>query len=818
MISSLPVARKLSEIRQALCTERTAVIHAEPGAGKTVLVPQLCRELCVPGRVILVEPRRIAARAAAAGICAVHGLTLGRECGFAVRGEKDHTSETGILAVTPGVLLQMLQSDMALTGVSALIFDEFHERSCEADMAFTLALDVRAALREDLLLCVMSATLDAGKAGEFLSAPVIHAPGRSFPVEIFHRNASPDFREVPAECARAVLETLDRSEGDMLVFLPGAEEIRRCRAMLEKSLPADVVLLELHGSLPFAEQKKVLASPAPGAPRRIILATNVAESSLTISGIRCVVDSGWEKVPVFRPGTGMTFLEPRRITRASAIQRAGRAGRTAPGIAVRCYDAFQESAFVEHAQPEILSAELSRVALTLANWGAPADTLRWLDPPPPAALAAAQNLLRQLGLMDEKCRLTAHGRRAAAMPVEVRQAAMLLHAPENMRGMAAQIAALLEEKDDSRAYAGADLRDRLQRWREHPEKFPLQRGVLSRLRQMFPGGELFTGDPGRVVAAAFPEWVGKARQRHGTEFQLAGGRAARLRDDDPLRGAEFLAVAKMDVAPGKDAVIRLAVPVDEAVLYELFAGKITFETVTLFDSEKDCFSAAKEERLGALVLSRTPCPVPETGVAPALLREALRRRIALPPPDHKAACALVARVRFGRNCGMTGLPDWSEETLRDLLPEFAAPFLKGVTGFAGLKKAPWYEIFLSQLDYSAKSELDRLCPEFFTAPTGMRFAIDYSGTVPVLAIPVQQLYGVKEHPCAGANRTPLQLQLLSPARRPVQITSDLPGFWRGSWALVVKEMRARYPKHEWADDPAEAAPMRHSVRNAKANQ
>lgn len=815
MISSLPVFAILPRLREILCRERTAVIHAEPGAGKSMLVPHLCREICAPGRVILVEPRRIAARAAASGICAVHGLTLGKECGFAVRGERMDSDETGILAVTPGVLLQMLQHDMELTGVSAVIFDEFHERSLESDLAFTLTLDVRNALREELIVCVMSATLDAEKIGEFLAAPVLSAPGRKFPVEISCRTGSTDFRDVPAECARAVLETIGCSEGDMLVFLPGAEEIRRCRAMLEKSLPEKYILQELYGSLPFAAQKKVLALPPADAPRRIILATNVAESSLTVSRVRCVIDSGWEKVPVFRPGAGMTFLEPRRITRDSAVQRAGRAGRTAPGIAVRCYDTFQLNSFAVHAQPEILSADLSRLVLTLANWGAEPAALHWLDPPPEAALNAAKNVLRQLDFMDEQFRLTSTGRSAAVLPLEVQQAAMLIRAPENMQDLAVRIAAILEEKDDFQAFSGADLRDRLQHWQSHPEKFSLQRAVVSRLQKLFPGGRAFCGDPGRIIAAAFPEWIGAVRQRHGTEFQLAGGRAARLREDDPLRGAEFLAVAKLDVVSGRDAFIRLAVPVEKEVIREIFAGKTVTGTVAVFDPENDRFTARREERAGAIVLSSSPCRAADSEIVPALIREALRRHIQLPVPEAASACRLVERVRFGRICGMTELPDWSETALAETLPEYAVPFLKEAGSFADLKKAPWYEIFVSMLDYRAKSELDRLCPEFFTAPTGMRFPIDYSGKVPVLAIPVQQLYGVKEHPCVGADRTTLQLHLLSPSRRPVQITSDLPGFWRGSWALVVKEMRARYPKHEWADDPANAAPMRHSVRRAK---
>lgn len=811
-MNHLPVAELLPEISPALQSCRAVVVHAEPGAGKTMLVPEYIHRWQGRGMTILVEPRRIAARAAAAGIAAIHGFTLGKECGFAVRGEKMAAAETGILAVTPGVMLQMLQHDPELTGVGAVVFDEFHERSLDADLAFTLVLDVREALREDLVVSVMSATLDAVAVGEFLHAPVVSSPGRTFPVDISYRQTSAEWRDLPREIGRAVLENLNSGDGDMLVFLPGAEEIERTAALLTAALPPEFILEKLHGSLPFDAQKKVL-TPAPADKRRIILATNVAESSLTLPGIRCVIDSGWEKVPCYRPGAGMTFLEPRRITVDSAVQRSGRAGRTAPGVAVRCWDKFQEAAFAPHARPEILTAELSQLALTLANWGTTPEKLRWLDAPPEAAYQAALTTLQSLGLMDENCRLTPAGKRAAQVPVQLRQAAMMLHAPENMRQLAASCAALLEEKDDFRSFAGADLRDRLDRWHRKPGNFRIQNTIRDRLLREFPaaGGD-GSGDPGRIIAAAFPEWIGAARTRHGTEYQLAGGRAAALQENDPLRGAGFLAIARLDGSGKGNAAIRLAVPVDGEVLEELFADRITTVTVTAFDADSGRFTARTERRLGALVLAAVNCPVPEEMRGQAVIREALRRQIQLPPPDAKAACQLLDRIRFGRAHGMTELPDCSATALAERLPEFAAGFMRGVSSFAELKKAPWFEIISAMLSYEERVQLDRLCPAKFTAPCGTEFPIDYSGDVPTLAIQIQQLYGVKVHPCAGVDRMPLKLELLSPAMRPVQITSDLPGFWRGSWSAVAKEMRARYPKHLWADDPENTAPMRRSVK------
>ena len=809
MIPALPVAAFLPEIAAAVRSAGKAVVQAEPGAGKTMLVPELFARELTDRRVILVEPRRIAARAAAAGLAAVHRGELGREYGYLVRGDQAMGRETRVLAVTPGILLNLLREDMSLPGVGALIFDEFHERSLESDLAFTLALDVRSGLREDLLLAVMSATLDADRIGGFLAAPVVTVPGRSFPVTLTRSSGSPDVRDAPAECARAALDMLASGPGDGLIFLPGAEEIDRCAARLAPALPPDVKLHRLHGALPFAEQRRALLPAAPGE-RKLILATNVAESSLTVEGVRWVVDSGWEKVPVYRPGAGLTFIEPRRITLDSARQRSGRAGRTAPGRAHRCYDAHQERAMPPHPTPEIRDAELASLTLTLAHWGAEAGQLRWLDPPPEAALNAARTTLRRLGLLTAAGRLTAAGERAVGLPVHPRLAAMLLAAPPPERHTAAVLAALLEEKSPP----GTDLRDQLVRWERRPAEFSLQRKLAARLDRVFPGPErLLPEAAGGLIATAFPEWVGGARTRHGREFQLACGRAALLREDDPLTGAEFLAVARLDAGSRRDPTIRLAAPLAREELETRFAGELTWEVVTSFDPDTARFTARREHRLHALALTSTPCPPPEAGRTAALVREALRRRIQLPPPEAGEACRLVDRVRFGRDRGLPELPDWSPDALAELLPD-AVENHTGVRNFAELKKAPWTDLLAALLPYPLRRELDRLFPAEFTAPTGMKFRIDYSGDPPTLAIPIQQLYGVTCHPTAGADRIPLKLELLSPANRPVQVTSDLPGFWRGNWTLVVREMRSRYPKHEWPDDPAAAAPMRRSLKRA----
>ena len=809
-LQQLPVASRLPEISAAIAKERKAVIHAEPGAGKTMLVPPLVRELAGHGLTILIEPRRIAARSAAYGIAELHGFQVGVQCGYAVRGESRRCRPDGIMAVTPGIMLQMLQEDPALEKVSALVFDEFHERSWEADLALAMALDAMANLREDLLLAVMSATMEEEKLGAFLHAPVIRVPGKNFPVTVSYREIADDPRRLPAEIARAVLEKCRERSGDLLVFLPGAEEIRRCGEILAAALPEGFRILPLHGTLKLAEQRAALA-PAPPGERRIVLATNVAESSLTVENITTVVDSGWEKRLCRHPGTGLDFLELRRITADSAIQRAGRAGRTAPGEAVRCYSKLTFDRFVPHREPEIISADLARLVLAAACWGTPPAALPFPDPPPPAALEAGTKLLRRLKLFDRNDLPTEAGRRAASLPVSPRMAAMLIPATPGERRTAAEFAAVLEERDDFRSFDTADLRERVARMDRMPGKYPVQTAVLRRLLTEFPPAPErdASADPGMLIARAFPEWIGRRRNGGSTIYQLSGGGAAALEENDPLRREEFLAVARLDGGTGGNALIRLALPIDRESIETYFAGEIALRRTALFDGDSGKPVCFEERRLGELVLSRRPCPMPPEETAAALLAEAHRRSIPLPPPEDRRASAFFARLRFAARGGMEGIPDVEGE---DFLLSLAPFFPPGLSSLNDLKRADWLKILRSLLDRRVEAELDRLYPECFTAPTGMKFPIDYSGEQPTLSIQIQQLYGVTAHPSVGARHIPLRIELLSPARRPVQISCDLPGFWKGSWKLVRAEMRVRYPKHEWPEDPAAAAPMRRSVK------
>lgn len=808
----LPVFHHLDRIAAALRDEHIAVINAEPGAGKTMLVPVLAGELGNGGMTILIEPRRIAARTAAYSIAGMHNFTPGRECGFAVRGEQCRCQSDGILAVTPGIYLQMIQSDPTLEGISAVIFDEFHERSVESDLALALTLDTKESLRGELMLAVMSASMDSERTGEFLRAPVINIPGRGFPVEINYCDTQvTDPREIPQHTAKIILANINNTGRNILVFLPGAEDIRRCRMILENSIDENsFVLHDLHGSMDITAQRNALM-PDPYGRRKIILSTNIAESSLTIDGISLVIDSGWEKRAVWHPGAQMTFLETRRITADSAIQRAGRAGRTAPGKAIRCYSRLTFENFSSHRTPEILSADLTHLRLTVACWGAEISALRFIDPPPVPAVKTAENILRKLGLFSADNRPTAYGKRAAALPVSPRIAAMMLFSPPSLRREAAESAAILEEKDDFHRFDTVDLYERIRRMRNHPEKFRIQQSICSRLLKDFPtsaADDNFTGS-GIPIALAFPEWVAGQREPGSTVYQLANGSAARLNETDPLRNSEFLAVARLDnFNAGANAVIRLALPLDRESLETFFSDRIRTKTLTVFDAGSGKFSAFEERRFGEITLSRKNIAPDPQEIIPALLKEAVKRNISLPPADNRRTQSLVDRIRFAKSCGINELPEPGSELL-----ELLTPFIPdSVRSFNDLKKIDWLNILHSAIPYDVMHELDRLCPEFFTAPTGMKFAIDYSGEQPTLAIPIQQLYGVNIHPVVGKNQIPLRIELLSPARRPVQVTCDLPGFWQGSWELVRKEMRARYPKHLWHDDPAHAVPMKNSIK------
>ena len=811
--ANLPVSGFLPQIQQAVRKAQGCIIHAAPGAGKTMLVPVALKSI-FPGKILLLEPRRIAAKNAASGIAFMQEWSLGKEVGYKVRGENSCTSGTGIVAVTCGVALNMIQQDPELKDFDCVVFDEFHERGAEQELFFALLDEVRSALREDLAIVIMSATLDGDVASALPNLPEIRVPGREFPVELSYREIDRNPFYLPRESARAVMSVYNSADGDILLFLPGKNEIDRCFELLDGALP-NACVMKLHGGLPLAEQSRVLKKLDNGQ-RKIVLATNIAESSLTIDGITAVIDSGYERRMRFAPGMGMPVLELCRIPMDSAIQRTGRAGRTAPGTALRLWSRQEEMGFLRTLAPEITRCDLARTVLEIARWGGRPEQLNWLTPPPEAGIASAVKTVQSLGLLDENMSLTPAGVKAAALPLHPRLGAMLNYASmHRMLPLAILIAAIIEEGNFARSgkIESCDIREKIIDYRKHPERFPAIRQSLNRLQELFHCPP-FDGDDsgvGKLIAMAYPEYVGRARKLHSNIYQLSGGRTAFIGEDDVLRKEEFLAIAALSIIPGKEAAVQLAAPLTADELTELFAGRFVDSEELEFDAASGKVSGVKVKKLGSLVIASTPFAPGGELVGKAVLSAALKRRLEIIPPDSSAG-RLLCRVRFAGNCGDETLPDWSEENFIRILSEIAGPFVSKVKDFNSLASLNWYDILKSVLDYNQIESLNKLYPDKYRTPAGQEIAIDYSGEQPTLQVPIQQLYGEKIHPAVGRKRLPLRLELLSPARRPVQITCDLPGFWQGSWSLVRSEMRSRYPKHDWPEHPEDADPRRSSVK------
>ena len=807
----LPVEPFLGEIRRRVREEGRLLLTAAPGAGKTTCVPGALAEEFPEGRILMVEPRRVAAAAAACRISALAGREPGEYAGFSVRGEHCGGPRTRIMVMTPGVLLRKLQQDPALEEAACVIFDEFHERSAECDLLFTLLLESVKALRPGLRLVLMSATLETRRAGELLGCGTpLSVPGREFPVEQRWSESLCPRDRIPENMAGAILSMLGETEGNMLAFFPGTGEIRRCAALLDGRLPGHVFLEELHGALPLKEQSEVL-SPAPAGYRKIVLCTNIAESSLTVADVRCVVDCGYERVPCYDPGSGLTFLETVPVSQASAAQRTGRAGRTAPGIALRLWNRESHAGRAPFRKPEMESCELASTALELALWGASPGQLEWLTPPPEGAYHEAVTLLKSLGALDAAGRPTATGKAMAAFPVHPRLAAMLLRGRElGVPGLAAALAALLENRSDTAFPAAADVEIQLDFLRANLKKYRAHRIVLDQLRNMMHA-EPFDGDPalcGELLLAAFPERLAKLRRKGGLAYTLRNGRGAVLAENDPLRGSEFLVVPELGGRGTGDAPILRAAALDRERVLALAAGEIEEERRCFFDEETSKVIVRQIRRLGGIVLGETPVP-PEPGEVPkALLAHAVSRNLKLIPPGDKAGTLLWERLCFAHREEPELFPEWSENKLAEeawaFLPELKSP--------GQLSKVSWAPVLKALAGRALMEKLDRLYPEKFRSPAGAEHPIDYSGETPLLRVKLQEMLGVKTHPVTGMKKRPLKIELLSPALRPIQTTSDLPGFWHGSYELVRKEMKARYPKHLWPEDPAEALPTLRSVK------
>ncbi|RDB42978.1 ATP-dependent helicase HrpB [Halomonas sp. DQ26W] len=800
--AALPIETRLDDIRLALAGHNRAVLVAEPGAGKTTRVPLALLEAawCGQGKLLLLEPRRVAARLAAGFMAEQLGEAVGATVGYRMRGESRVGANTRLEVVTQGVLTRMLQDDPMLEGVAGVIFDEFHERSLEADLGLALVLDAQS-VRDDLRLLVMSATLDVdallGVLGD--DTPVIDCPGRTHPVVTRH-HAVCGRGDTARQQAMAVSAAMTDEVGDVLVILPGVAEIRRLARELSARRP-DLSVMELHGRLPLDAQRRALR-PDPQGHRRVVLATAIAESSLTVEGVRIVVDAGQERVPVFQPRSGLTRLETRRVNRASADQRRGRAGRQGPGLCVRLWP--EEQPLVPHGEPEIRQADLAPLAFELARWGVTdIASLAWVTSPPAGALAAGRDLLRQLGLLNEAFHLTALGRRCVRWPTHPRLAVMLERAHElEALPLACALVAALEghdlegEKDLERA-----LQVRLanakgyRQWHHEARRLARIGGCGLEVASLAPLGEL--------LALAYPERV--AQRLEPGRFRLAGGGLATLPEQHPLAHSELLVAAELDGQASGARIFR-GVSITRERLEALFSETAEWRASLEWSDAQGRLTGEEVRGLGAVVLERRALKsLPAEAVHTALL-EALRRRGVL--PFDEAGDQLRGRVALLRRELGDDWPDWSTSMLLDDLENWLGPHLDGITRLDAVDRLPLTRILLDVLDWSLRSRLDAMAPERVEVPSGSRVRLDYTPCLergePVLAVKLQEVFGWHGSPLVADGRVAVLLHLLSPARRPLQVTRDLASFWANGYPEVRREMRGRYPKHPWPEDPLEA--------------
>lgn len=828
----LPIEPALPALRDAFASRTAVVLQAPPGAGKTTLVPPAMLGAPWLGgrRILMLEPRRLAARAAAYRMAEVRGERVGETVGFRTRVEQRVGRDTRIEVVTEGILTRRLQRDPTLDDVGLVIFDEFHERSLNADVGLALTLRTRELLRDDLRVLIMSATLDGTAVAALLDdAPVIASEGRAFRVDTRYVPPKRDVR-IEAAVASAVRRALEAHDGDVLVFLPGVGEIRRVQALLEGHLPPSTDLAPLHGTLTQDAQVRAIA-PAAAGRRKVVLATSIAETSLTIEGVRVVVDSGLARVPRFSPRSGMTALETVRVSRASAEQRRGRAGRLGPGVCYRLWPEHENEHLLPFSPPEILTADLAPLALDLAAAGVddPAE-LRWLDAPPPAALAQGRELLRELDALDAAGLVTAHGRRIADLPAHPRLAHMLLRASQlGVAPLACDIAALLAERDVLRSTSGpldADLALRIHALRG--ERGPavasgamVDEGAVHRARAdarrfaralgIHDSARPDIDAAGQLLALAYPDRLGQRRPGTTPRFVLRNGRGAVLGGEQSLARESYIVAADLD-DQRPDSRIFVAAPITLEEILRLFAAQIITERVVEWKADTDSVVAVERDRLGALVLRESRIARPSTAdVGRALLDEIRRRGIdALPWSD--AARRLRDRIRFAARVDASW-PDLSDAALLDRLDSWLGESLAGVRRWSDLQRVDLSAALLSLLDWRQRAALDELAPSHITVPTGSRIPVDYADpSVPVLAVRLQEVFGLEQTPRVGGGRVPVTMHLLSPAHRPVQVTQDLAGFWRTSYFDVRKDLRGRYPKHEWPDDPLNAAPTRRAKR------
>lgn len=798
----LPIHEALPDLKAALAAANAAVLVAPPGAGKTTVVPlELLEEPWAGGKIIVLEPRRLAARAAAERMAKSLGEPVGQTVGYRVRMQSRVSAATRIEVVTEGVFTRMVLADPELAGVACVIFDEFHERSLDADLGLALARDAQRVLRDDLRLLVMSATLDGAAVARLLdAAPVVESLGRMFPVETRYLGRDDRLR-IEDQAVRAVERALAEETGSLLVFLPGQGEILRTAERLRERARPGVEIAPLYGALDPRDQDRAIEPPPPGV-RKVVLATSIAETSLTIQGVRVVVDCGLARVPRYDPASGLMRLATVRVSRAAADQRRGRAGRTEPGACYRLWDEAETRALPAYADPEILDADLSGLALDLARWGAKdASGLAFLDPPPAAAFAEARALLRRLEALDEGGVLTAHGRALAEFPLAPRLAHMVLKAAETGQALrAARIAALITE----RGLGGrdADLRHRLDALER--DRSPRARDAKA-LADRWTGlsGKPGKGEPlsdGLLLAFAYPERVAKARGGQG-EFQLITGRGAFVEPTDALAREPWLAVAELGGGDRRDRIL-LAAPLEPA---ELVAFQAQFEVEErLEESGGGRLRAKRLIRLGRLTIREEIDDNPDPALIARALADRVRREGVKVLPWGAAALSLRERLAF-LHARDPAWPDLSDAALLARLDDWLTPVLAAVRGLSALKPDTLDGALRSLVPWDLQRRLDAEAPARWTAPTGNSFAIDYAAEAgPRVDVRVQEVFGIAQHPTVAG--VPITMSLLSPGHRPIQTTKDLPGFWKGSWKDVRSDMRGRYPKHVWPEDPATAAP------------
>jgi ATP-dependent helicase HrpB len=829
---ALPVDAVLGELRTALDTRGVAVLQAPPGAGKTTRVPLDLLANGLRGRLVVLEPRRVAARAAARRLADQLGEHVGATVGLTTRDERRTSPASRIEVVTEGVLLRRLQRDPALDGIGVLMFDEFHERNLEADLALAFAMEVRTALRPDLRILIASATLQGARVARLLGdgspAPIVTARGRQHAVEVDHRER-PDRGQLSEAVATAVVDVLAAGPGDVLAFLPGAAEIRRTARVLGERLTGGAVdLHQLHGALPTTDQDAALA-PAPHGRRKVVLSTDLAESSLTIPGVRAVVDAGLSREPRFDAATGMTGLVTVPTSRASAEQRAGRAGRTAPGRALRLWPAREHPARDAHPRPAIATDDLTPAALEVAVWGAEVAALPLLDQPPAAAWERAMATLAELGAVDADGRPTPHGRELARLPVHPRLGHLLLRARGTDPGLArlaTEVAAVLGDRDLfvlDRDHPVADIAARVRVLRGEPapagtrvhrravDRARREAARLGRLLALPPGPSAAPADAaGRLVALGWPDRVAARRPDRRGAFVLAGGRGADLPEADLLASEQLLAVAHLDRGT-TSARIHLAAPIDEAAVRSVLAERITTTSEVAW-RDGDVQAEAREE-LGAIVLSRVRLADPPADQVYAALLDGLRvdgvELLTWSPADRQ----LQARVALLRRELGPSWPPLDDGALLNDLDRTVGPFLLRARRRADLARIRAGEVLRSQLSPQQLTDVERLVPTHLTVPSGSRIRLDYSGeAAPVLAVRVQELFGSTRTPAVVDGRVPVLLHLLSPASRPVQVTDDLAGFWERGYPQVRSELRGRYPRHAWPEDPRRAEPRRGTRR------